>query len=88
MGRFAEHLEVGHATFYGRAGAQNKLIEQLFRTFDHACDLEEVDLARSLLGVVDAFLAAEALKLDGVEQAYAERLIQAHFRLLELRYHY
>ena len=88
MGRFADRLGAVHETSFVRAGTQNKLVEQLFQTFEHACDLEELDLARNLLGVVDAFLSAQSLKLDGVEQPYADRLIQAHFRLLELRYHY
>ena len=88
MGRYADCLDARRSTFAGRIVARNRLVEQIFRAFEQACDLEELELARGLLAAVETFVAGGVTKMDGAEQPYADQLIQAHFRLLEMRYHH
>ncbi len=75
--------EMGMSHDKGQAHA--RLILQVFSAFDHACDLVDLEIAGDLLCVAERSVAMRAELLDGYGHPFTNRLIDAHFRLLELR---
>ncbi len=87
MGQAAGCLEVARGSYWRRQRSHGRVMHQLFDAFEHACDLEDAELAGGILAVVENALSAETDQQDRPDQILADKLIQAHFRLLELRYH-
>lgn len=62
------------------------LFERLLSDFHQACDVEDLDVAEALLGVLEMMLARPPRPEDGGRRRRLERLVAAHERLWHLRH--
>ena len=63
-----------------------QLISQVFQVFDLACDLQEVEAAQDILQSARLIMARHGLPADADRDRSAQLLVDAHYRLWELRY--
>ncbi len=64
----------------------DQLIGRMFETFDLACDLHELEAAQDILHSTRLIMARHGLPADAGRDRSAQLLVDAHYRLWELRY--
>ena len=63
-----------------------QLIARVFEVFDMACDLHEIEAAQDILQSARMIMGRHGLPADADRDRSAQLLVDAHFRLWELRY--
>ena len=67
-----------------RAGRACRLTAKVLEAFSFACDLQDLETAEALLKTVEEIVVREGV--DAVRQwGAAQNLVDAHYRLLEMR---
>jgi hypothetical protein len=85
-------FRIADACVYWQSGpnASTRLLEQVLAAFDTACDMEEAGLAAGLaerlLALMDDIPGAGDFG-QGEGSPVLERVVDARFRLLEVKYH-
>ena len=63
-----------------------QLITRVFEVFNLACDMQEVEAAQDILQSARLIMGRHGLPADADRDRSAQQLVDAHFRLWELRY--
>ncbi len=63
----------------------DRLLDEIFEVFGHACELHELEVAAGLLAIIQGRLDRDASQASGGRPRLAQDFVDAHFRLFELR---
>ncbi len=63
-----------------------QLVGRVFEVFNLACDMQDAEAAQDILQAARMIMARHGLPADTERDRSAQLLVDAHFRLWELRY--